>query len=320
NDQGEELVDSKFLQSFSIPVKEVTKGCFCCNYNSLLQDIYFFGKEINPEIIFAESVGSCTDLVATIANPLAEMHPELSVTISVFVDAHLLYSIISGTSSFIDDAVRYIFKKQMEEADILILNKIDLLNKEQLEEVQKIIEQDYAGKKILLQNSLNSNDVRQWINFFNDIKLSERRSLDLDYEIYGAGEAKLAWLDASLQINSNKSFASKAAVMLAEFIYQKIKEQQYTIGHLKYLINDGKEQFKISYTTASNEKNLPVNSISNKVSVLINARVQTSPEALEKIIYEAIDEIALKTNSSILVESLSAFQPGFPKPTHRIAN
>ena len=320
NDQGEELVDSKFLHGFSIPVKEVTKGCFCCNYNSLVENIYYFSEQINPEIIFAESVGSCTDLVATIAKPLSEMHPELSVTISVFVDAYLLCSIISGTSSFLDDEVRYIFKKQMEEADILILNKIDLLNKEQLEDVQKIVQQDYAGKRILFQNSLNNNNVQQWINCFNEAHSSERKSLELDYEVYGSGEARLAWLDASVQINSNKSAASNVALLLAEIIYQKIKDQQYAIGHLKYLINDGVEQFKISYTATSNEKNLPADRISNKASVLINARVQTSPEALEKIIHEAINEAALKTNSRLRMQSISAFKPGFPKPTHRFAN
>jgi G3E family GTPase len=320
NDQGEELVDSKFLRGFSIPVKEVTKGCFCCNYNSLVENIYYFSEQINPEIIFAESVGSCTDLVATIAKPLSEMNPELSVTISVFVDAYLLYSIVSEKSSFIDDAVRYIFKKQMEEADILILNKIDLLNKEQLEDVQKIIQQDYAGKKILLQNSLNNKDIQQWINSFNEFQSSKRTSLNLDYEIYGAGEARLAWLDASVQIKSNKSAASNVALLLAEIIYQKIKDQRYTIGHLKYLINDSMEQFKMSYTATSNEKNLSADSISNKASVLINARVQTSPEALEKIIHEAINEAALKTNSRLRMQSLSAFKPGFPKPTHRFAN
>jgi G3E family GTPase len=320
NDQGEELVDSKYLQGFSIPAKEVTKGCFCCNYNSLLENIYHFGKEVNPEIIFAESVGSCTDLVATIAKPLAQMHPEFSVTISVFVDAYLLYSIISETSSFLDDEVRYIFKKQIEEADILILNKIDLLNEGQLEDVQKIVQKDYAGKRILFQNSLNNNDVQQWINCFNEAQSFEKKSLELDYEIYGAGEARLAWLDASVQINSNKSSASNVALLIAEIIYQKIKDQRYTIGHLKYLINDGMEQFKISYTATSNDTNLTVNSISNKASVLINARVQTSPEALEKIIHDAINEAALKTNSSLRMQSLSAFKPGFPKPTNRFAN
>ncbi len=252
-------MDSKFLQGFAIPVREVKKGCFCCNYNSLLENIHYFSEQIDPEIIFAESVGSCTDLVATIAKPLAEMHPKLSVNISVFVDTYLLHSIITGTSSFIDDSVRYIFKKQMEEADILILNKIDLLNIQQLEKVRQFIQHEFPGKKILLQNSLKQKDIQQWMDYLESMKPLKRKSLDLDYEIYGAGEAMLAWFDASLQIKANKSAASKAALFLAEIIHQKIKNQPYTIGHLKYFIDDGTEQFKISYTSTSNEKNLPFN-------------------------------------------------------------
>ncbi|HYJ63519.1 MAG TPA: GTP-binding protein [Parafilimonas sp.] len=320
NDQGEQLVDSKFIQSSFVPVKEVTKGCFCCNYNALLQNIYYFAKEINPEIIFAESVGSCTDLVATISKPLAEMHPELTVNISVFADAYFLYSIINRTASFLDDSVRYIFKKQMEEADILILNKIDLLNEEQLKKVKQIIQQDYSSKKILLQNSLNDTNVQQWLNCLNEQNVAERKSLDIDYKIYGEGEAKLAWLDAVVQVKTKKLAALKAAVLFTEIMYQKIKELELAIGHLKYLIDDSEQFYKISYTTASiQQQNLSFNSTSFNASVIINARVQTEPEILEQIFNEAIEEAALQSNSKIQIQSLSSFKPDFPKPTYRNA-
>lgn len=321
NDQGEELVDSKFIEGFSIPVKEVVKGCFCCNYNALLQNIYAFNKEINPDIIFAESVGSCTDIVATIAKPLAEMHPEFSVSISVFVDVSLLHALITGTSSFIDDSVRYIFKKQMEEADILILNKIDLLNVAQLDEVRRAIEQEYPSKKILLQNSFDKKNIEQWIDCFNETYSSDRKSLDIDYNIYGEGEAKLAWLDAVLDVKTQKIAAIKAASIFAEMMYKNIAAQNLTIGHLKYLINDGENNFKINYTAISKEPEIFLfDSTSTKVSVIVNARVQTTPEILQQILHDSINEAALQTNSEIKIKSLSAFKPGFPKPTYRIAN
>ena len=53
----------------------------------------------------------------------------------------------------------------------------------------------------------------------------------------------------SLQFNTNKFqqvTSSNVALLFDEIIYQKIKDQQCTIGHLKYLINDGAEQFKTS--------------------------------------------------------------------------
>lgn len=320
NDQGKELVDSKFLEGFYIPVKEVTKGCFCCNYNDMLQNIYYFNEQIHPEIIFAESVGSCADLIATIAKPLAEMHPELNVNISVFSDANLLYSIITGTSSFIDDSVRYIFKKQIEEADILMLNKVDLLDEKQTEEVQKFMQQEYPSKKILLQNSLDKHNVEQWLNCINEIQSLQRTSLEVDYEIYAAGEAKLAWLDAVLTVHTEKLPAIKIVLLLAECVREKIMQQQLTIGHIKYLINDGSHQYKISYTTVMQPQNILSDETSLKASAIINARVQTKPIVLKHIIDEAIYEVALKTKSKIQVQSISAFQPGFPKPTHRIGN
>jgi hypothetical protein len=104
-------------------------------------------------------------------------------------------------------------------------------------------------------------------------------------------------------------------------MYQKIKERELTIGHLKYLIDDSEQFYKISYTTTSIQKqDLLFNSTSLNASVIINARVQTTPKILEQIFYAAVDEAALQTNSNIQIQSLSAFKPGFPKPTYRKAN
>jgi S-adenosylmethionine synthetase len=148
---------------------------------------------------------------------------------------------------------------------------------------------------------------------------SKRASLDIDYAIYGTGEAKLAWLDAVLNVQTEKIPAVKAAALLAEIIYEKIRLHELTIGHLKFFIDDGKEQVKISYTTSDEYMQTIVNGISSKASVIINARVQTEPEILQQIILQSIDETALKANCKIQLQSLSAFKPGFPKPTHRFA-
>ena len=209
----------------------------------------------------------------------------------------------------------------MEEADILILNKTDLLNPQHLHEVKEVIQRDYPKKKVLLQNSLKNKDIHQWLNYLeNEEDFSYKRSLDIDYAIYGDGEAKLAWLDADLLVATEKMPASKVAVKLAETIYEKIGNKNYVIGHLKFLVTDGSEQFKMSYTASSNYEEPVSNMISKNVSVLINARVETTPEILEEIMYDAINEVAIKTKSKIQIQSIAAFKPGFPEPTYRIAN
>lgn len=72
NDQGIKLVDTGYFESNSIPNRQVINGCFCCNYNALNQNIQSLIQTNNPDIIFAESVGSCTDIVATVMKPLLQ--------------------------------------------------------------------------------------------------------------------------------------------------------------------------------------------------------------------------------------------------------
>ena len=245
----------------------------------------------------------------------------MDVSISVFADVCLLLSLVNGTSCFLDETIQYIYKKQLEEADIIIVNKIDLLNKEELEQVKEILRSDYSGKKILFQNSLNKDSIRKWINELNNSDISKnRKSLDLDYEIYGEGEAKLGWMDAELSIVTIDDNAYGVTLLLINKVFSRINELQLPIGHLKFLIDDGTEKTKISYTTAWQEeiKNLSNLKRTNAVHLLINARVQTEPGLLKEILNSVIAWVAMDLNVRIMTNHLSFFKPGLPKPTHRV--
>ena len=83
----------------------------------------------NADVIIAEPVGSCTDLSATIVQPLKEkMDGELLVSpLSVLADPFHLLDILNGVSSGIHSSAAYIFLKQLEESDIILISKTDLL-------------------------------------------------------------------------------------------------------------------------------------------------------------------------------------------------
>jgi G3E family GTPase len=69
NDQGDELVDTELARRSGIPADQVPGGCFCCRFPDLLDAIERLVAH-EPEIIFAEAVGSCTDVAATTLRPL----------------------------------------------------------------------------------------------------------------------------------------------------------------------------------------------------------------------------------------------------------
>jgi Ni2+-binding GTPase involved in maturation of urease and hydrogenase len=320
NDQGMKLVDSIFFKKQRIPVRQVVNGCFCCNYTKLENSIASLVETNQPDVIFAETVGSCADIVATVIKPLLQFHADAQITFSVFSDARMLHFLLNNKSNFFEENIIYIFFKQLEEAAIIIINKIDLIAIEQLNELKQMLQEKYAGKTLLYQNSMNEESVAQWLGVLDDYKPANTlQSLDIDYDLYGSGEASLAWFDQELKIRSVGNNALQEAVGLINNIYKKICGHNYPIGHLKFILNGEK---KISFTSATDPE-ITVDITSKKThacNLLINARIQTDPEMLAQLISDAIKETETQSGGKITTQSLSSFRPGFPKPEHRIAN
>lgn len=59
NDQGMQQVDSAYIEALSLSAREIANGCFCCGYSELEERVADLVASEQPEIIFAESVGSC---------------------------------------------------------------------------------------------------------------------------------------------------------------------------------------------------------------------------------------------------------------------
>src|SRR6266571_7532399 len=131
NDQGSELVDTAMLRSRGFATEEIPGGCFCCRFNSLVDAAHKLTVATRPDVFVAEPVGSCTDLVATVTYPLRRIYGDnFSIApLSVLVDsirALRVFGLESGGR--FSEKVLYIYRKQLEEADLIVVNKLDLLD------------------------------------------------------------------------------------------------------------------------------------------------------------------------------------------------
>lgn len=317
NDQGNQQVDSAFVRAMGVMVREVGNGCFCCQYDELENHLQQLESSEHPDLIFAESVGSCTDLIATIVKPLYRRRPDLEIVVSVFVDASFLNALMEGNALFEDESIRYIYKKQLEEADVLVINKTDLITAVQLSNVYQVLRDEYPGKKILHQNSLK--EVSSWITTLEKFKeLIPRYSLDIDYNIYAEGESKLAWLDKSIVIQSPHGNGAFIAREIIRSIFNSMQSCQYKIGHLKFFLEGENWNEKISFTATSTSGEVRIGHDEIfQFKMLINARVQAEPTQLKKLVDEVIDLIKEINACSIVSEKESVFKPGYPKPVHR---
>jgi G3E family GTPase len=137
---------------------------------------------------------------------------------------------MDGNSGGFDESVIYIYEKQLEEASVIVLNKMDLVNKEELTEIVKLVNEKYSNKIVLLQNSQDETSIQQWIRTLdNDPATGLPRSLKIDYDVYAAGEAKLAWLDQQLEIISSENNAVADAEFLINAIFKQIKNHHEAV-------------------------------------------------------------------------------------------
>lgn len=322
NDQGRYLVDTAFFRSANLPTVEVTGGCFCCNYDNFETVIKQLEIAAQPDVIFAESVGSCADIIATVVKPLqAFSHLNMHVnSLSVFADCRLLRRRLSSQPLPFNDHVSYIFDKQIEEAEWLVINKIDLLPSHEAQDLCLQAQKQFPSKRIFTQTSLTPAGVQPWVVSLSTATFCPGLSLNIDYDRYGAGEAALAWLNDEIDIQTTPGEGRQTIICFLETLLEGIEQKNATIGHLKAWIKADDCQLKISVPTLEQpnwQNDIPYFE-SGRFTVLINARIQTSTEILEELMAQSIEVVRWTTRAICTVEKSELFQPSYPKPRYQM--
>ena len=138
NDQGSDSIDTEFLETKGLNATGLTGGYFCCKFDELLETITTVTRNQQPTWILAEAVGSCTDLVATVIRPLKRLqsHNFRITPITIAVDPERANLLLEDRNPFPYE-IGYLFEQQIQEAEIVLLNKADRVSNELMEEVKK---------------------------------------------------------------------------------------------------------------------------------------------------------------------------------------
>ena len=131
NDQAYDLVDTHTLRAQGFQVGEVPGACFCCKFDDLIDTVGSLSDEKVPDIVIAEPVGSCTDLVATVIQPMRELFGdrfEMGPLVVLLKPVHGKKILSAEKGKGFSPKAEYIFLKQLEEADAIAVNKIDRLS------------------------------------------------------------------------------------------------------------------------------------------------------------------------------------------------
>ena len=328
NDQSDNLADTvivrEMLSELGVPIEEVVAGCFCCKFEELIDNIEKILVH-KPDMLLGEPVGSCTDFVAAVANPIKIHYHEAFrfAPLSTMVDPDRLRELLlAETKSNFPEEVAYLFGKQLEEADILVLNKIDLLAEAEVERLASLLSQKYPEKEILAISAREDVGVDKWL----EILLSGRPGANtvlrqIDYDRYARAEAVLGWLNAAIKISSGELFAADKFVMeLFIELRESFKQEKGEIGHLKSVFTSAGKSLWVNLTNLSSDPMVsgePLAALS-KGSLILNARVQLDPDILEKIVRDVLATVAEKFDVKTEIDDLQCFSPAYPNPPHMV--
>lgn len=319
NDQAPELVDSRLLKSSDLNVQEVAGSCFCCNFNGFVSAIKNLPSDIEADIILAEPVGSCADLSATIVNPLKKFYnTELLVSpLTVLVDPIRLKSILYGGSGGLHEDAAYIFRKQMEESDVILVTKTDLLAPQEVERMLKDVKSAFPACKVMAVSTLKGEGITEWLDEVGSRIDAGTKLLDIDYDRYAHGEAVLGWLNGTVHLSGPETNWDVFFKVLMNNLAQQFAQESLPIGHVKVIAENGKQNTSANITgDASTLQFRGTAGSSEHLKLIVNARVETSPEHLDELVREAlVNTIGDKFETE--VTAWKFLQPGRPNPTHR---
>jgi G3E family GTPase len=325
NDQAQDLVDTHLLREQGFPVEEVAGACFCCKFNDLLDKVGQLEVHQRPDVILAEPVGSCTDLVATVMQPLKDLYGarfSIAPYCVLFKPSHGLKILRNEAAGGFSPKAAYIFRKQLEEADAILINRIDELAPAQLDELRSLVNAACPGVPVGLVSAKTGQGFETLTELLDQEGSFARKILDIDYDVYAEGEAELGWLNSSVHIRATQPFALDELLLeIVRDLQQALRSAGAEVAHLK-AIGLWEGFFGVANLVSSAgraELSLPSRCQVSDADVIVNARVAIDPQELRDMVREVVRAAGSRRGAEIAEHQTQSFRPGRPQPTHRYA-
>jgi hypothetical protein len=263
-------------------------------------------KHFRPDVIFAEPVGSCIDLSATILQPWKQSFGERFplAPLTVLVDPAALAEMEREEA---DPAMRYLHRNQLAEADVVCSTKADLYPERP------------AGVDFHL-SARSGQEVGLWLRtILARAGAGGGKVLrDVDYGEYARAEAALGWLNWQAVVRPR--LALSPAMLAGPFLDEidgELARAGVPVAHLKVLDRAATGYVKASICPGGEEPQVDgdlMASAAREHTLTLNLRALGDPEVMTRIVLAAVERLPGTREQ----ETMQAFRPAPPRPEHRL--
>jgi len=323
NDQAAHLVDTALLQSQTMEVREVAGGCFCCRFGELTARLEELHQHAHADVLLAEPVGSCTDLSATVLQPLKRFYRDryTLAPFSVLLDPHRLRQLLWPDGAALPAAVQYIYRVQIEEADAIVLNKADLLSASEFGELTAAVAAKFPQAALFTVSALRGDGIDAWLAHVMGNAKSGQHIAQVDYQKYAAGEAALGWLNASVRLTGpGHTDWPMVCQRLLDGLAARLRQRRAEIVHAKLLLTAPGGVLAGNLTGSDQPASVrgQLGGDTPTVTLVLNVRAHVDPQILRQCVGDSLDGAAQPT-ITVAVMEIESFSPAPPRPMYRFA-
>jgi G3E family GTPase len=221
------------------------------------------------------------------------------------------------------EKVIYVYRKQLEEANLIVVNKIDAIPAQLQERLSETLTKTFPRARVLCCSAKEGIGLETWFDAIETTTPDNGPAMELNYDTYAEGEALLGWLNCTVRVASKAPFdANQTLLGLACDMRDRLRAKGHEIAHLKMTLDsmDGTGSLSVVSLVRSDGDPDLRESLLDKVdggSLIVNLRAEADPEFLKAVVEASI--AGLGGGLQATIEHLDRFRPSRPVPVHRMS-
>ena len=306
NDLGaKNLVDADYTRTADVVISEITGDCICYLTEDLARMIDRLAAE-GANLVVSDIPGAGVGALNHVYVPLKEQYPgkyDLLPLVCLVDPVRLRMILPEKADIHLPEEMRFLLNAQLEEADLIVLNKCDLIDDEEREADLAFIRTAYPDTPVMAISARTGEGIADVVDYVLSHEApAEPRDLGTDTAEFDAAEEKMCWYNrrffAKKRDGRNIDF-NQVVDDFMEAIRDGLIEAKRNVPHLKlFAAGEGDDFVKCSLVGVDYdiEYERKLQQDYTAIAIIVNARATCESDTFGEIMEDALDAIKAKWN------------------------